>query len=90
VKLLSTPEARERADVVIIGDERVLELGMRDAGQRIPYQKIVHLREADHSQAAVPLIDLHNVDPALYERGLVNAESGRLTGETLKIMTDMA
>jgi 4-hydroxy-L-threonine phosphate dehydrogenase PdxA len=40
VKLLSTPQARERADVVIIGDERVLQLGMRDAGQTIPYLKI--------------------------------------------------
>jgi 4-hydroxythreonine-4-phosphate dehydrogenase len=90
VKLLSTPAARAKADVVIIGDERVLELGMKDAGIRIPYQKIGKLSEADHASASVSLIDLKNVDPALYERGVMNPESGRLTGETLKIMTDLA
>jgi 4-hydroxy-L-threonine phosphate dehydrogenase PdxA len=90
VKLLSSPETRAKADVVIIGDERVLELGMKDAGQRIAYTKIAKLADADHAAAAVPLIDLHNIDPALYERGQLNAESGRLTGETLKVMTDLA
>jgi 4-hydroxy-L-threonine phosphate dehydrogenase PdxA len=90
VKLLSTPEARQKADVVIIGDARVLELGMKDAGVRIPYVKIDKIGDAVHSAEAVPLIDLNNIDPALYERGQLNAESGRLTGETLKVMTDLA
>ncbi|PLZ03481.1 4-hydroxythreonine-4-phosphate dehydrogenase [Burkholderia sp. WAC0059] len=90
VKLLSTPAARERANVVIVGDARVLELGMKDAGVRIPYRTISRLEEADHAAEAVPLLDLHNIDPALYERGKLNAESGRLTGETLKFMTDRA
>ena len=90
VKLLSTPEARQKADVVIIGDARVLELGMKDAGVRIPYVKIDKVGDAVHSAEAVPLIDLNNIDPALYERGQLNAESGRLTGETLKVMTDLA
>jgi 4-hydroxy-L-threonine phosphate dehydrogenase PdxA len=90
VKLLASPNARERADVVIIGDERVLQLGMKDAGKQIPYKKIAKLEDAVHGEAAVPLIDLKNIDPALYERGKVNAESGRLTGETLKFMTDLA
>jgi 4-hydroxythreonine-4-phosphate dehydrogenase len=90
VKLLASPATREKANVIIIGDERVLELGMKDAGQRIAYQKIERLSDADHAAAAVPLLDLHNVDPALYERGMLNAESGRLTGETLKVMTDFA
>ena len=90
VKLLSTPEARQKADVVIIGDARVLELGMKDAGVRIPYVKIDKVGDAVHSAEAVSLIDLNNIDPALYERGQLNAESGRLTGETLKVMTDLA
>jgi 4-hydroxy-L-threonine phosphate dehydrogenase PdxA len=90
VKLLASPETRERANVVIIGDERVLELGMKDAGERIAYRKISNIGEALQTSDAVPLIDLHNVDPALYERGKLNAESGRLTGETLKVMTDLA
>jgi 4-hydroxy-L-threonine phosphate dehydrogenase PdxA len=90
VKLLSTPAARARADIVIFGDARVLELGMQDAGIRVAYATINTLAEADHSADAVPLIDLRNVDPALYPRGVMNPESGRLTGETLKVMTDLA
>lgn len=90
VKLLASPEARERADVVVIGDERVFELGMKDAGLRVPYAKIDKVADAVHSAEAVPFIDLHNIDPTLYERGQLSAESGRLTGETLKYMTDLA
>jgi 4-hydroxy-L-threonine phosphate dehydrogenase PdxA len=90
VKLLSTPAAREMANVVIIGDERVLELGMKDAGTRIDYRLVNDVSEASPETAAVPLLDLKNIDPALYERGQLNAESGRLTGETLKYMTDLA
>jgi 4-hydroxythreonine-4-phosphate dehydrogenase len=90
VKLLATPQTRQMADVVVIGDARVLELGMKDAGQRIEYRKIQHVREALEASPAVPLIDLENIDPSLYERGQLNAESGRLTGETLKLMTDLA
>ncbi|WP_277184175.1 PdxA family protein [Caballeronia sp. BR00000012568055] len=90
VKLLAMKETRERADVVVIGDARVFELGMKDAGTTIPYMKIARIADADHSAAAVPLIDLGNIDPALFTRGELNAESGRLTGETLKTMTDLA
>lgn len=90
VKLLSTPEARQRADVVVIGDERVFELGMNDAGVRVPYAKIDKVSDAVHSAEAVPFIDLKNIDPSLYKRGELNGESGRLTGETLKFMTDLA
>jgi 4-hydroxy-L-threonine phosphate dehydrogenase PdxA len=90
VKLLASSATREKANVVIIGDERVLELGMKDAGQRIPYVKIARVQDADPGAAAVPLIDLNNIDPARFTRGELNAESGRLTGETLKVMTDLA
>jgi 4-hydroxythreonine-4-phosphate dehydrogenase len=90
VKLLASPMARERANVVIVGDERVLQLGMKDARQQIAYKKITKPSEAVHGENAVPLIDLHNIDPARHERGKLDPESGRLTGETLKVMTDLA
>jgi len=89
-KLLSSPATREQANVVVIGDERVFQLGMRDAGVSVPYSKIKSVRELDFDAAAVPLIDLKNIDPAAFTRGELSAESGRLTGETLKYMTDLA
>ena len=89
-KLLSSPATREQANVVVIGDARVFELGMRDAGLKVPYRKISNIDEADFNQAEVPFIDLANVDPTAFKRGELSAESGRLTGETLKYMTDLA
>jgi 4-hydroxythreonine-4-phosphate dehydrogenase len=94
VKLLSQPDARARADVVVIGDERVLKLGMKDAGREIAYRKITKIDDVAQSQNSgderVPLLDLANIDPASFERGKLDADSGRLTGETLKFMTDLA
>ena len=90
VKLLNLPATRQRADIILIGDERVLRLGMRDAGLDAAYVKVGSVNEADFDAAAVPLIDLGNIDPDAYPRGQLSAESGRLTGETLKYMTDLA
>jgi 4-hydroxy-L-threonine phosphate dehydrogenase PdxA len=91
VKLLAQPGVRSRADVVVIGDERVLKLGMKDAGQEIAYRKITKIDEVVRgNDGPVPLLDLGNVDPAAHTRGKLDAESGRLTGETLKFMTDLA
>jgi 4-hydroxythreonine-4-phosphate dehydrogenase len=86
-KLLSTGGARNDARVTVIGDARVLELGARDAGTQLawrPYETV------DWSRPEIPLIDIGNIDPAQFTRGAVSAESGRLTGETLKYMIDLA
>lgn len=89
-KLLAAPETRQQANVVVIGDERVFKLGMQDASQRIDYIKVKSVADADVDGAAIPFVDLGNVDPAQYERGKMSPESGRLSGETLKFMTDLA
>lgn len=89
-KLLASPQTRQQADIIVIGDERVFLLGMQDAGLQIDYVKVNSVAEADVEGHAVPLIDLRNIDPARYERGKMNLESGKLTGDTLKLMTDMA
>lgn len=89
-KLLSAPTTRELAKVVVIGDARVFELGNREAGLQVPYQKITALDEAAWDAPAVPFIDLGNIDPAAFTRGQLSAESGQLTGATLQYMTELA
>jgi 4-hydroxy-L-threonine phosphate dehydrogenase PdxA len=74
---------REVARIVVVGDARVLELGARDARVKLDYVKVGGVGDIDWDAAAVPLIDLGNIDPGLYPQGKVSAESGRLTGETL-------
>jgi len=90
VKLLAAPETRQKAQVVVFGDKRVFELGMKDAGIQIPYQAITDIAQAKFDTPAVPLLDLADTDPAQYERGVGSAEAGRLSGVALKLMTDLA
>ena len=71
------------ARLVVVGDARVLELGMRQAGVSFRYRRVKSPAEADWSDAAVPIVDLGNTDPARLAPGGVSAESGRMTGETL-------
>lgn len=89
-RLLASGKAQEMARVVVIGDARVLELGMRDAGVRLGYRSVSAIDEVRWPAEVLPLVDLGNVDPGRIKRGEVSDESGRLAGETLQYMIDLA
>jgi len=89
-KLLASGKPVEFARVIVIGDARVLELGMRDAGVKLGYQTYSGVDEVRWPAETLPVVDLGNIDPSRIGRGEVSAESGRLTGETLKLMIDLA
>jgi 4-hydroxythreonine-4-phosphate dehydrogenase len=78
-RVLADGRLGDAARLIVVGDARVLALGARDAG--------VALDLAGHG---VELIDLRNMDPATLSRGAISADSGRVAGETLKVMIDMA
>jgi len=89
-KLLASHALQSVARVVVIGDSRVLALGCEDAKVKVESQVYPSVDAIDWSRDEVPLIDLGNVDPAKIKRAEVSAESGKLTGETLKHMIDLA
>jgi len=89
-RLLASGKPRELANVTIIGDRRVLELGARNAGVRVPYTLISSIDEAAFQRDDYPLLDLGNVDPAKFPQGVSSDESGKLCGDTLKFMIDLA
>jgi 4-hydroxythreonine-4-phosphate dehydrogenase len=89
-QLLASGKPAEFARVVVIGDARVLELGMRDAGVKVGYRSFRGVDDVRWPAEAIPLIDLGNIDPASIKRSEVSAESGRRSGETLKYMIDLA
>jgi 4-hydroxythreonine-4-phosphate dehydrogenase len=89
-RLLASGVTGEVANVVVIGDRRVLELGMRDAGTRLGYRVYPSVDSIRWPVEQLPVLDLGNIDPAHFRRGESSAESGRLTGETLKFMIDLA
>jgi len=89
-KVLAAKTVNDVARLVVVGDARVLELGMRDAGVKLRWEKVPNTAAIDWSKDAIPLIDLGNIDPARFERGKVSAESGKLTGDTLAYVIEMA
>lgn len=90
VKVLAGGAVSGTARVVLFGDARVLELGMRDAGIQLPYTTYTRIEDVRWASASFPLIDLRNLDPGRISRGVVSEESGRACGETLKVMIDHA
>jgi 4-hydroxythreonine-4-phosphate dehydrogenase len=89
-KLLASGAANEVANVVVVGDRRVLELGMRDAGVELDRRRVTDVNAVRWPSEQLPVVDLGNIDPEQLTRGKPSAESGRLTGETLKFMIDLA
>jgi 4-hydroxythreonine-4-phosphate dehydrogenase len=82
--------ANELANVVVIGDQRVLDLGIKNAGVKLGYRMVPSVDAIRWPSATLPVIDLGNIDPVHFKQGESSAESGRLTGETLKYMIDLA
>ena len=89
-KMLATQDLKALARTVLIGDPRHLALGCREAGTEVAFHEVSSVEEIDWSRGGIPLLDLGNLDPAKFPRAQVSPEAGRVAGETLKAMTDLA
>lgn len=89
-KVLASGTVPDTARLAVVGDPRVLELGMRDAGVRVPYTPYARIEDIPWPAPAVPVVDLGNCDPARLRRGEVSEEAGRACGETLERMITLA
>lgn len=90
VKAVASGAVGDRARVAIVGDVRVLEQGMRDAGLRFDYEAYKGLDDVTWPRRSVPVVDLANMDPDRLVRSRVSSESGRVSGETIKHMIGLA
>lgn len=89
-RILSDGRMRGHADFLLVGDRRVLEMGMRQAGVDFPVQCITDPAEADYAGDAIPMIDLGNLDPATFTLGKPDPEVGRRVGDTLAAAIEIA
>jgi 4-hydroxythreonine-4-phosphate dehydrogenase len=89
-KLLASGKLRDVARIAVVGDARVLELGCRDAGVQPAWRAYASVAAIDWSRDEIPVVDLGNIDPAQLPRGENSPASGRLTGETLHHLTELA
>ncbi|MBC5783069.1 4-hydroxythreonine-4-phosphate dehydrogenase PdxA [Ramlibacter sp. USB13] len=89
-KLLASNKLRDVARIAVVGDARVFDLGCRDAKIEPQWRCYSAVRDIDWSRNEIPVVDLANIDPAKLPRRENSPESGRLTGETLQHMTQLA
>lgn len=89
-RVLADGRLNDAAHLVVVGDARVLEQGMRDAGVSASWRAVSSVGEIDWSAPEIPIVDLGNIDPAGLPRGAMSPESGRLTGNTLAHAVEMA
>ena len=90
VKLLASGVMKPLARIAVIGDARVFELGCEDAKTKLAWRRYEEVSAIDWSRDEVPLVDLGNIDPGTIRRGEISPESGKLTGDTLTYMIDLA
>src|SRR5690242_1971207 len=88
--ILADGRMNATARLLVVGDARVLAQGMRDASVDFRVRRVKSPADALWGAGDVPLLDLTNFDPGSVPRGKVSPESGRITGETLKAMIELA
>ena len=89
-RVLADGRLADAARLLVVGDARVLEQGARDAGVSVRLRAYAAPENVDWTRGEIAIVDLGNTDPALIERGRLSAESGRLVGDTLAFMIDLA
>jgi 4-phospho-D-threonate 3-dehydrogenase / 4-phospho-D-erythronate 3-dehydrogenase len=89
-KMLATQDVKKLARTVLVGDARHLALGCREAATEVAFHGVSSVEAIDWSRGGFPLLDLGNLDPAKFPRAQVSPEAGRVAGETLKAMTELA
>lgn len=89
-RILSGGACRDIADILLIGDSRVIGMGMKQAGVSFDLAVIDEPEYADFSADAIPIIDLVNMDPGDFALGRPDPEVGRKVGQTLSDAVDLA
>ena len=78
----------EQCRPVLLGDKRVLELGMKQGNVSFPYNEIASVADADWTKGA-QIIDANDLDPAIAPVGQVSVDSGKSVGAAILKAVDM-
>ncbi len=90
-KLLADPEIRKRADILIIGDPRVLATADRIAGVSTPISVVRDPADAVFASDTVDLLPIQIAgDPETIPSGRMSADAGAWVYETLKTALTLA
>ena len=89
-KLLTRPDVHEHADLVVIGDRRVFEMGQKIAGVSLAARVVQRIEDAGFGGGAIPLVDFPGVPPEELTLGQLSAKAGKSVLEVLAFTLDLA
>jgi 4-hydroxythreonine-4-phosphate dehydrogenase len=90
VKLLSRKENLDAADIVMLGDRRVLQAGERAASAALPVNPIAALSADSIQPGRINFVDVGIAGAALPSVGQASAEGGRAALDALRTAADAA
>lgn len=67
---------------IIIGDQRVLQMGMKNSNVDFPYEVYEDIEEVKWNDK-IPVLDQKNLDPSKIKQGELSVYSGKVSGELL-------
>ncbi|MFZ3323947.1 MAG: 4-hydroxythreonine-4-phosphate dehydrogenase PdxA [Usitatibacter sp.] len=90
-RVLADRRLADAARLLVVGDSRVLAQGQRDAGVRFEWKTYETPEDVQWDRDEIAMIDLGNLDPSTgFPRGVMSPASGRIAGETLEYMIQLA
>ena len=90
-RVLADKRLSDAARLLVVGDGRMLDQGARDSGVTLEWRRYVTPEDVEWERDETPIIDLGNLDPSTgFARGVVSPASGRIAGETLAAMIELA
>jgi 4-hydroxythreonine-4-phosphate dehydrogenase len=81
---------RKRAEIVVIGDERVFRMGETVADTAVSIRKIGDIAEADWNQDVLPFLDVPSIAPGEITPGKATAAGGRSCLQSLSVALELA
>ena len=89
-KLVTEPEIYDKAQIVIIGDYRLFEMGQRIAGTDTAVSLAATVEEVRSLPDRPAFLDFPTLDPVCIEIGKLNPKAGKSVWDTLLYAIDLA
>src|SRR5271157_738960 len=88
-KLLAGYDVHEHADLVVIGDQRVLKMGEKIAGVALSLRVIRRFEDVRFGTGAHELLDFPGISPEEFTLGKLSAKSGKSVLDILAFTLDL-
>ncbi|WP_435139325.1 4-hydroxythreonine-4-phosphate dehydrogenase PdxA [Formosa sp. A9] len=90
VKTLVLPDLYNRCKPLVVGDAAVMQLEVDRLKMNLKINAISEVAQASFTCGVIDVIDLHNVDVATLQPGVVSAMAGKAAFEAVKANIDLA